>query len=179
MSSLKPPLSPRDHLGGNPSAPVSLVEFGDFECPYCGRAFPIVEAVRRRLGDRLCFGFRNFPIAGSHPHALLAAEAAKAAGAQDRYWEMHGLLYTHQDALEPLDLGRYATLLELDMNQFSRDLITHRFQEKVRADLHSGALSGVNGTPCFFVNGLRHDGGYDFDSLLEALTVAAGAELTL
>src|SRR5437899_628689 len=104
MSTLKPPPSPRDHLRGALSAPLQLVEFGDYECPFCGRAFPVTEALRQALGDRLCFAFRNFPIVGAHPHALLAAEAAEAAGAQGKFWEMHTQLFTHQDALEVPDL---------------------------------------------------------------------------
>lgn len=169
MSRLKPPIHARDHLRGQLDAPVNLVEFGDYECPFCGRAYPVVEALEEVLGDRLCFAFRHFPLAGAHPHALIAAEAAEAAGAQDRFWEMHGLLFEHQDALTPPDLEEYAALLDLDMRQFAADLVAHRFADRLRADVHSGAISGVNGTPAFFINGYRHDGGYDFDSLLDAI----------
>lgn len=173
MSTLKPPLGARDHLRGELSRSIHLVEFGDFECPSCGRAAPVVEALRRALGDQLCFGFRNFPVIGTHPHAQLAAEAAEAAGAQGRYWDMFDRLYAHQRALDLPHLSRHAEQLGLDMHRFARDLETHRFLEKIRGDLHSGAISGVNATPTFFINGIRHEGPFDFDSLLAAMTLAA------
>jgi protein-disulfide isomerase len=174
---LKPPAGPGDHVEGLSGAPVTLTEFGDFECPFCRQAHFVVEALQETLGDRLRFVFRNFPLAQVHPHALIAAEAAEAAGAQRRYWEMHDLLYEHEDALEPPDLVQYATLIGLDLERFGADIAAHRHRDKVRADLHSGALSGVNGTPTFFINGVRHDGGWDFDSLWDAIAGATGAEL--
>src|SRR4051812_37824887 len=111
MSRLRPPLSERDHLRGDLHAPVNLVEFGDFECPFCGKAFGVVKALEETLGEQLCVAFRNFPIVGSHPHAVVAAEAAEAAGAQGRFWEMHDMLYQHQDALEVPYLEEYAALI--------------------------------------------------------------------
>jgi protein-disulfide isomerase len=177
MSLLRPPLNPNDHLRGHRGAPMRLVEFGDYECPFCGQAHPIVEALREALGDRLVFAFRHFPLTGAHPHALLASEAAEAAGAQGRFWEMHDQLYTHQEALELPFLEEYAALLELDVPRFLGDLQDHRYADKIRADLHSGAVSGVNGTPSFFVNNQRHDGPWDYDSLLAALTAAGGVEI--
>jgi protein-disulfide isomerase len=171
MTSLKPPLSARDHLRGNVQAPVQLVEFGDFECPYCGRAFSVVQALERALGDGLLVAFRHFPLT-VHPHALLAAEAAEAAGAQGRFWEMHDLLFQHQESLELPDLVDYAQSLALDAARFADDLRRHRHGGRIKADLRSGALSGVNGTPTFYINGVRHDAGYDFDSLYAALTGA-------
>jgi protein-disulfide isomerase len=174
MSTLKPPLNARDHVRGNPSSRVSLVEFGDFECPFCGEAYGVVKLLEEALGDRVAFAFRHFPIVGSHPHAFLAAEAAEAAGAQGRFWEMHDVLYEHQDALEPTDLAQYAASIGIDVRQFVDDLRTHRFAEQVREDLHSGAVSGVNGTPSFFINGRRHDGSFDFETLYEALTGGVG-----
>jgi protein-disulfide isomerase len=177
MSRLKPPINASDHLRGELSAPANLVELGDFECPFCGHAYPVVKALERALGSRLCVAFRNFPIVGVHPHALLAAEAAEAAGAQGRFWEMHDLLFEHQDALTVPDLEEYASRCGLDLVQFGRDLRSHRFVEKIRADLHSGAVSGANGTPTFFVNGVRHEGTYDFTSLYEAITGGAPATL--
>jgi protein-disulfide isomerase len=173
MSTLKPPLGPRDHLRGELSRTIHLVEFGDFECPSCGRAAHVVEALRRALGDQLCFGFRNFPLVGSHPHAQIAAEAAEAAGAQGRYWDMFDLLYANQRALDVPHLGRYAEQLGLDLRRFVADLQAHRFLEKLRGDLHSGAISGVQGTPTFFINGIRHEGSFEFDALLAAMTLAA------
>lgn len=177
MSRLRPPVTERDHVRGDLDAPVGLVEFGDFECPFCAKAFGIVKAIEETLGERLCVAFRNFPIVGSHPHALVAAEAAEAAGAQGRFWEMHDMLYQHQDALELPDLEEYAGLIGLDVRRFVRDLRGNRFIEKIQADLHSGAISGVNGTPTFFVNGQRHDGSWDYDSLLAALTSGTGLEV--
>jgi protein-disulfide isomerase len=151
---------------------MQLVEYGDYECPFCGQAYLVVSALERTLGDRMCFGFRNFPIVGAHPYAEIAAEAAEAAGAQGKFWEMHDILYTHQDALDVRHLAQYAEQFALDMNQFVDDLQSHRFRDRIRADRHSGAESGVNGTPTFYVNGLRHEGPFDFDSLLAALTEA-------
>jgi protein-disulfide isomerase len=175
MSELIPPVTSRDHVRGDPSGLVTLVEFGDYECPFCGKAYPVIQAVEEALGDRLSFAYRHFPIADAHPHALLAAESAEAADAQGMFWEMHDLLYEHQDALTWPDIMQYATTLGLDVEEFERDIRTHRFAAKVRADRHSGALSGVNGTPTLFINGFRHDGPVDFDSLWSAIVDGAGA----
>ena len=177
MSVLRPPLNAADHLRGNRNAPVSLVEFGDFECPFCGRAYPVVQAIEHALGDRLSFTFRHFPLAATHPHALLAAEAAEAADAQGRFWQMYDMLYQHQDSLELRSIEEYAGLIGLDMGKFVRDLRRHRFLDKVRTDLHSGAVSGVNGTPTFFINGRRHDDAWDYERLLGALLEQGGIEL--
>jgi len=173
MSTLKPPLGPRDHLRGELSRAIHLVEFGDYECPFCGQAQVVIHALERALGHQLCFGFRHFPIVGAHPNAQIAAEAAEAAGAQGRFWPMSDLLYANQHALDVPHLGSYAEQLGLDMHRFVDDLQTHRHLEKIRSDRHSGAISGVGGTPTFFINGIRHDGPFDFDSLLAAMTLAA------
>jgi protein-disulfide isomerase len=173
MSTLKPALDESDHLRGDLSRPIHLVEFGDYQCPYCGQAEPVIRALQQTFGDQLCFAFRNFPIVGSHPHAEIAAEAAEAAGAQGLFWEMHDLLFENQHALDEPHLHRYARQLRLDMGQFAADLRTHRFLAEIRADLHSGAISGVAGTPTFFINGLRHDGAHDFDTLHAALLSAS------
>jgi protein-disulfide isomerase len=173
MSTLKPPLDGSDHLRGDLSRPIQLVEFGDYQCPFCGQAEPVIAALEQTFGDQLCFAFRNFPIVGSHPHAEIAAEAAEAAGAQGMFWPMHDLLYENQHALDMPSLSRYAKQLGLDMAQFVADLGAHRFLAKIRADLHSGAISGVAGTPTFFINGLRHDGRNDFDSLHAAMVSAS------
>jgi protein-disulfide isomerase len=177
MSTLAPPLSKRDPLRGKLTAPLQLVEFGDFECPFCGQAFPAVLALERALGDRLCVGFRHFPLM-AHPHALQAAEAAESAAVQGRFWEMHDLLYSNQEALELPDLVAYAEAIGVEPGPLVDDLRTHRRAARIREHLRSGALSGVDGTPTFFINGVRHDGGHDFESLYEALTGAgAGREL--
>jgi protein-disulfide isomerase len=171
-SKLTPQVSHRDHIQGPDTASVTLVEYGDYECPYCGEAFPIVNAIQKRLGKRLRYVFRHFPLTTAHPHAAPAAEAAEAAGAQGRFWEMHDTLYEHQDALEDEDLLEYATELDLDVSRFSGDMAEHRHAARIREDFTSGVRSGVNGTPSFFINGIRHDGGYDLATLLAAIEEA-------
>jgi len=170
------PVGPRDHAQGPAAAPVTLVEYGDFECPHCGRAYPIVKSVQKRLGERLRFVFRNFPLTEVHPHAASAAEAAEAAGGQGRFWEMHDALFRHQDALEPADLIAYAAGIGIDAGKFGAELESHAQEARVREDFMSGVRSGVNGTPTFFINGARYDGPWDYADLvgaIEAATVAA------
>lgn len=169
MSRLRTPLGPDDHRAGPRDAPFQLVEYGDFECPSCGWAFPQVERVRRALGDGLLFAFRHFPLTAAHPHALEAAEAAEAAAAQGRFWQMHRLLFEHQAALGRGALVSCAEALGLDVDRFTADLDAHRYERKIRRQLLDGARSGVNGTPTFFVNGVRHDGPFDAASLREAI----------
>jgi protein-disulfide isomerase len=159
----------RDHIQGPAETSVTLLEYGDYECPYCGAAYPIVKQVQAQMGDRLRFVFRNFPISTSHPHAEQAAEAAEAAAAQGRFWEMHDHLYEHQRHLEAGDLRTYAEELGLDVERFDRELAENVHAARVREDFMSGVRSGVNGTPTFYVNGNRHDGSYDLDSLVAAL----------
>jgi protein-disulfide isomerase len=173
---LTPPIGARDHVAGRSDAMVTLVEFGDYECPFCGEAYYIVKKLQRALDERLRFAFRNFPIASAHPHAMIAAQAAEAAGAQDRFWDMHDMLYEHQDALEADDILEYAAIIGVDQERLAADVRSRRFDGKVRADIRSGAVSGVNGTPTFFVNGHRHDGAFDFESLWTAIVGATGAE---
>jgi protein-disulfide isomerase len=173
---LTPPVSERDHWLGPEDARVTLVEYGDYECPYCGEAYSIIKAVLQRLGEQVRFVFRDFPLSEAHPHARLAAYSAEAAGLQGRFWEMHDLLYEHQEALEPDDLIGYAELLGLDVERFDRDAGSREVAERVRADLLSGARSGVNGTPTFFINGQRYDGSWAARPLFAALEAAlAGA----
>ena len=169
---LTPPVGPDDHVQGSAKAMVTLVEYGDYQCPYCGEAYPIVKALQKRLGDQLRFVFRNFPLAEAHPHAEHAAEAAEAAGAQGKFWEMHDLLYENQDALDDEDLVRYAKALHLDVPRFVKEMEAHAYADRVRADFSSGVRSGVNGTPSFFINGGRHDGPFDLGSLLAAIEEA-------
>jgi protein-disulfide isomerase len=163
----------RDHIQGPADAALTLVEYGDYECPYCGAAYPIVKELQARMGDRLRFVFRNFPISTSHPHAEQAAEAAEAAAAQSRFWEMHDLLYENQRRLRDQDLHAYAEQLGIDVERFDKDLAEHVHAPRVREDFMSGVRSGVNGTPSFYVNGARHDDSYDFETLLAALERAA------
>jgi protein-disulfide isomerase len=171
---LTPPVSALDHIAGPDDAPVTLVEYGDFECPYCGMAHPIVQAAQRELGSQLRFVFRHFPLAEAHPHARLAAQAAEAAGAQGRFWEMHDMLFEHQDALEVEDLVGYAKSLGLDTAKFARDLESGKYAKKPRDDFRSGVRSGVNGTPTFFVNGIRYNGSWaNGEAFIKALHDAA------
>ena len=158
-----------DHIQGSIDAPIALVEYGDYECPYCGQAYPIVKVIQERLGDRLCFAFRNFPLANSHPHAEHAAEAAEAAGALGKFWEMHDLLYENQEALEDEDLAQYAADLGLDARRLIGEVLSGAHMSRVREDFQSGARGGVNGTPSFFINGVRHDGVLSVEVLRAAL----------
>ena len=163
----------RDHIQGPADAPVTLLEYGDYECPYCGAAYPIVKEVRARIGERLRFVFRNFPITTSHPHAERAAEAAEAAAAQGSFWRMHDVLYENQKRLGDEDLRTYAQQVGLDLDVFDRELAEHVHAARVQEDFMSGVRSGVNGTPTFYVNGARYDDSYDLDTLLGALEAAA------
>ena len=166
------PVSERDHATGSESAPATLVEYGDYECSFCGQAYPIVKNVQRHLGDRLRFVFRNFPISTIHPHAEQAAEAAEAAAVQGKFWEMHDLLYEHQQTLDDQDLRGFAERLGLDRDRFDRDMTGHNLADRVREDFMGGVRSGVNGTPTFFINGARYDESWDEDSLRSALEQA-------
>src|SRR3712207_6236511 len=163
------PVGERDHVRGTASAEVTLVEYGDFECPYTRRARPVARRLSQEFGDRLLFVFRNFPLTRIHPHAQAAAEAAEAAAAQGRYWEMHDLLFDNQRHLEDEDLRRYAEHLGLGLKRFDRELAEHAHARRVREDVRSGLKSGVKGTPTFFVNGLRHDGTNDLATLRAAM----------
>ena len=164
------PMPDRDHIQGPVDAPIKLLEYGDYECPYCGEAYPVVKEIQRRLGKSLCFAFRNFPLVNSHPHAERAAEAAEAAAAQGRFWEMHDMLYENQDALEDEDLARYAAALDLDAERLLKEVMSGAHAARLKEDFRSGARLDVNGTPSFFINGVRYDGMTDVEGLLEALT---------
>ena len=159
----------RDHIQGASDAAVTLLEYGDYECPYCGAAYPVIKQVQETMGDRLRFVFRNFPITTAHPHAAQAAEAAEAAAAQGRFWPMHDLLYENQQHLEMDDLVGYAGRLSLDVARFQSELADHTYADRVHDDFMSGVRSGVNGTPTFYIDGVRYEGAYDADSLVQAL----------
>jgi protein-disulfide isomerase len=170
-SELTPPVGPNDHAQGREDAPLTLVEYGDYECPYCGMAYPIVQRVQAKLGNRLRFVFRNFPLAEAHPHATAAAELAEGAALQGKFWEMHDTLYEHQRALGPANLEEYARKLGLDFDALEAALKSGAPRQRIRADFTSGVRSGVNGTPTFFINGRRFDGDWqDEESLVLALT---------
>jgi protein-disulfide isomerase len=158
-----------DHVLGPADAPVTLVEYGDYECPSCGAAHPMIKAIQKRLGATLRFVFRNMPLSEIHPNAELAAEAAEAAAAQGKFWEMHDMLYEHQDELGPDLVRTLAERLRLDMSRFEEDLVSRRFLGHVKRDFMGGVRSGVNGTPTFFVDEVRYDGILDEQSLEAAL----------
>ena len=175
MSGLTPPVSAADHVAGPTDAPATLVEYGDYECPYCGEAYPIVKAAQKALGDRLRFVFRNLPLGQIHPHARQAAQAAEAAAAQGKFWEMHDLLFENQHALEEADLLRYAGMLKLDVERIARELKAQTFAKKVRDDFRSGIRSGANNTPTFFINGERYDGSWQTPMRSPASYVTSGS----
>lgn len=165
----------RDHVRGKTDATVTIVEYADFECPYCGRAEPIIRELLATLGDDLRYVFRHLPLGDVHPHAQMAAEAAEAAGAQGAFWEMHNLLFAHQDALTGADLGRYAEGLGLDTGRFGEELRRRLYAPRVGEDVASADASGVSGTPTFFVNGRRHRSAYAVATLTAAVRSARAA----
>ncbi|HYI52931.1 MAG TPA: DsbA family protein, partial [Microlunatus sp.] len=162
----------RDHIRGPVDAPLTLVEYADFECPFCSKATGSIAELRTRLGDELRYVFRHLPLEHVHPHARAAALASEAAAAQDRFWEMAGQLFGHQDALESDDLRTYANAIGLDAERFEEDLRTKRHENRVDDDAIDAEASEVHGTPTFYVNGRRHQGPYD------AVTLAAALEAT-
>jgi Na+/H+ antiporter NhaA len=162
----------RDHLRGNPDASVTLLEYGDFECSYCGQAEPIIRELMEGEGDDLTYVWRHLPLSDVHPNAQMAAEASEAAAEQGSFWDMYDLLLTHQDELTVRDLRRYAEQLELDVERFVEDLRQRRHAPRVSADVAGADASGVSGTPTFFVNGRRHQGVYDVDTLTRAIRSA-------
>ncbi len=171
--SLKAPVTDRDHSLGPPDAPVTLVEYGDYECPYCRSAHQVVKALLHAMPGRLRFVFRNFPLTTIHPHAALAAQAAEAAALQGTFWEMHDALYDHQGALELLDVEQYAVAHGLDLDQFVADMASDEVMNRVKEDYRGGVRSGVDGTPALFLNDVRHHGSIDLDTLQTALEAAA------
>jgi len=174
-SELTIPVTERDRIRGRASAPLTLLEYGDYECDYCGRAYPIVRALRDHFGDRLRFVFRNFPHSNIHPHASLAAQAAEAAGSQGKFWEMHDLLYEHQTDLGASDLAHYALQVGVELYHFQADLSADRYAPKVSTDYEGGIASGVTRTPTFFINGIRYAGPTDVAAMTAALNAACAA----
>jgi protein-disulfide isomerase len=183
---LRPPVNDRDHRSGPSDAPITLVEYGDFQCPYCYRAHPIVLKLQKQLNARLRFVFRNFPLTQIHPNAQHAAEAAESVAAQagdEAYWRMHHSIFEHQqdspDALDDAHLARYAAGAGADPTQVQADLAQGTHQSRVRADFMSGLRSGVNGTPTFFINGVRFEGNWtNVSEFASALETAAGAAVS-
>jgi formate-nitrite transporter family protein len=170
---LKNSVTERDHASGAATALVTLLEYGNFECIHCGRAYPIIKEVQKLLGDNLRFVFRHFPTVQTHPHSLRAAEAAEAAGAQGKFWEMHDQLFTHQQALEDHDLSRYAGRIGLEVERFARDLSENTFLKKIEDDYKRSLFDEhVTGTPTFYINEGRYTGATDVESLLVAIKQA-------
>ena len=163
------PIQPDDHVEGSPQARYTLVEYGDYECPACGSLFLTIRQLHARFGGEVRLVFRHYPLSGAHPHADQAAEAAEAAAAQDRFWEMHDLLFEHQDALRTKDLYKYSEQLGLDTKRFRTELKERTYEERVREDFRRGVANGVYGTPGLFINGIRHNGGLDLESILGKL----------
>jgi protein-disulfide isomerase len=173
---LKVPVSASDHMQGDKKAPAILVEYGDYECPHCGHAYPIVKEVQEHFGKRLAFVFRNFPLSEMHPNAEIAAETAEFAAAQGKFWEMHDAIFENQQNLGGPMLMDLAQELGLVPAALRSALKEHQFAGKVKEDFLGGVKSGVNGTPTFFINGKRHDGPFEFEDLVEAIeTTIEGA----
>jgi len=172
---LQAPVTTRDHVQGPDTALVTMVEYADYECPYSRIAYHVIKGVQRELGGQLRFIYRNFPLREIHPHAQHAAEAAEAAATQDRFWEMHDYLFEHQRALDDEHLHQYAVALGLEAEIFDQDLAQHRHAGKIEGDLRGGIRSGVQGTPTFFINGVRHEGSHDLESLLSTIRAAETA----
>jgi protein-disulfide isomerase len=169
VSTLKIPVGSADHIQGHENATITLVEYGDYECPHCGRAYPIVKRVQKHFGKRLRFVFRNFPLGEMHPHAEFAAETAEFAGAHGKFWEMHDLLYESQNRLGGELFQELAKRLKLAWADLLTALEKREFLARVRADFAGGVRSGVNGTPTFFVNGKRHDAPFEYVDLVAAI----------
>jgi len=168
-ATLTQPVSALDHTKGPTDAPLTLVEYGDYQCPYCGAAYPVVKRLQKTLGRKLRFVFRNFPLTQAHPYALIAAEAAETAALQGKFWEMHDLLFEQQTLLEPDIIPLWAKRIGLDLEKFGNDIKQGAVNKHIQEDRQSGILSGVNGTPTFFINGTRYDGSPDYSSLRAAL----------
>jgi protein-disulfide isomerase len=168
----------RDHIQGVLTAKVTVVQYGDYQCPYCGEAYPIIKRIQKRFGTDLRFVFRNFPITEAHPFAETGAEIAEAAGAQGKFWEMHDYLYENQQSLSNVDFfARYAIeKLGLDGRRIKEEVVSRAYTPRIKEDFMSGIRSGVNGTPTFFIKDYRHNGSYEYDVLEEAIESAMGTK---
>jgi protein-disulfide isomerase len=170
---LKNDVNDRDHVSGSSSAPVTLLEYGDFECIDCGMIYPRLKEVRKLLPDNLRFVYRHFPIVKNHPHAMRAAEAAEAAGAQKKFWQMHDELFKHQESLEDTHLQHYARRIGLDTDRFTSDLTNHTFLKQIQADYQVSLFDEhVTGTPTLYLNGVQYTGAVDSEGLLLAIKAA-------
>jgi protein-disulfide isomerase len=176
MATLKIPVTQNDHIRGPANAPITLVEYGDYECPHCAAAHPIVNQVQLSFSRRLRFVFRHFPLTEVHPHAEIAAESAEFAGTSGLFWDMHDALFRNQGRLSVTTIFLISEDLGLSEAALRHALETGQFRNKVRNDFLGGVRSGVNGTPAFFINGLRHDGPYDYASLVAGIQMRATAD---
>lgn len=170
---LKNPVTKRDHTSGSATAPVTLLEYGNFECIYCGGVYPIIKQVQTLLGDNLRFVFRHFPTVDTHAHSLRAAEAAESAAAQQKFWQMHDELFTHQKALDDRDLSRYAKRIGLNLERFNHDMTEHSFLQQIDADYQRSLFDEhITGTPTLYLNDVRYTGATDFEGLLHAIKLS-------
>jgi len=170
---LKNPVTERDHASGSATAPVTLIEYGNFECVHCGKVYPTIKHVREVLGDNLRFVFRQFPNDQTHPHSLRAAEAAESAAAQQKFWGMYDQLFSHQTALEDRDLSRYAKRIGLNLERFDHDMTEHSFLQQIDSDYQRMLFDEhITGTPTLYLNDDRYTGATDFESLLNAIKLA-------
>ncbi len=172
-NSLIEPVSPEDHIQGPDNAPVTLLEYGDYQCSYCGDLYPVLKDVQKQVGKSLRFVFRNFPITSIHPQAFVAAEAAEAAAGQGRFWQMHDKLYENQFDLSAESIIIYAEQVGLDMDRFVKEVNDQTYAKRIKSDFQGGVMSGVNGTPSLFINGERYDGDRDARSIVAALKAAS------
>jgi protein-disulfide isomerase len=166
LSQLLLPIQPDDHVQGPAEARLTLVEYGDYQCPPCGELFITIRQIHEKLANDVRIVYRHYPLSGSHPLAQMAAEAAEAASAQNKFWEMHGLLFEHQSAMTEKSFDEYAEQLALDIDQFRKGLKDRTYESRVREDFKRGVANGVYGTPGLFVNGVRHNGAFDAEAIL-------------
>lgn len=171
---LKPAISGQDHIQGPAQASIEIVEYGDYQCPHCGAAYPVIKEIQSKFGDQMRFVYRNFPLSESHEFAMPAAVASEAAALQDKFWEMHDIIFENQDSLSDEGLFKIASEAGLDIEKFKEDIQKPELEQKVESDFESGIRSGVNGTPSFFVNGTKFDG--DAQDLMDMLTENSTAE---
>jgi len=169
MSKLRIPVSDKDQKAGDEKAKVILVEYGDYQCPHCGAAHPLIKQLLKEYGRKILFVFRNFPLQEAHPAAMMAAFSAEAAGVQKKFWEMHDLIFEHQDELDENDMTPFAGAIHLDLKKFNHDIRSRDIVQKVESDFEGGIRSGVNGTPTFFLNGNRLN---SYDASYESLAGA-------
>jgi len=169
MTTLNINLTDKDHAYGSNTATLELVEYGDYECPYCGQAYPFVKNIQEKLGDEMIFVFRNFPWSNIHPHAFAAAVATEAAALQNKFWEMHDIIFENQQTLSDKNILWFAQHIGLDAERFKEDIQRSELAEKVKKDFESGIRLGVNRTPTFFVNGKRYEGHLHEEQLFQFL----------